>query len=182
MNIFHIDKDPRQCAVWMVDRHVVKMILETAQLLSTAHRVIDGTVVLGHRKQANGSSRKIKQWVLNDARETILYKATHVNHPSAIWVRESVENYNWLVDHMFALGDEYTYRYGKRHLTIEKLAYTLQSPPFNLKQWDWTVPPSAMDEKYIVSDDPVVNYRNYYNKGKRDLHKWTRRDSPTWII
>lgn len=105
-----MDEDPRQCAVWMVDKHVVKMILETAQLLSTAHRVIDGTLtevnvyVDGYDKVKNK-----KSWVLDDSRDGIFYRATHINHPSAIWARESVENYNWLAEHLFALSDEYTY-------------------------------------------------------------------------
>jgi hypothetical protein len=74
----------------MVDRHVVKMILESAQLLSTAHRVLDGVAVIGGKL----GGRKKTEWVLDDARQDVLYKATHMNHPSAIWARKSVENYN----------------------------------------------------------------------------------------
>ena len=196
MNIFFLDEDPRQCAEWMVDRHVVKMIVETAQLLSTAHRVIDGLQVEVTYKTPDvvmplpfegttiikpGKLRKKKVWVLDDERNDTLYASTHMNHPSAVWVRESVENYNWLVDHLHALGQEYTYRYGKKHATIEKCFYPLQSPPFGLRNWDWTKPPSAMDASYIISDDPIVNYRNYYKYGKSKLHAWKNREAPGWI-
>jgi len=137
MNIFYISKDPVQAAEWMVDKHVVKMILESAQLLSTAHRILDGQETLGKSK----TGRNVKRWILPDARESVLYSATHINHPSAIWCRRSVENYNWLADHMFALLYEYTYRYNKQHKIEGELSYMLQSPPFALKQYDMTVMP-----------------------------------------
>ena len=128
-----------------------------------------------------GKLRKKKLWKLEDSRDSVLYSATHINHPSAIWCRQSVENYNWLVDHLFALGDEYTYRYGKKHATITKLGYMIQSPPFNLKDWDWTPMPSCMDKQYIISDDPIVNYRHYYCEGKKNLHRWKKREKPEWM-
>jgi hypothetical protein len=177
MNIFYLDRDPVQAAQWMVDKHVVKMILESAQLLSTAHRFLDGTEYVDA-----SSGRRIKRWALADSREPIVYKATHINHPSAVWCRQSVENYNWLSDHLYALSAEYTYRYGKTHKCItDGLAYVLQSPPLKLKEWDETPMICAMDEKYVVSKDPVENYRNYYRQGKPHLHKWTNRAPPPWI-
>lgn len=175
MNIFYIDKDPVQAAEWMVDKHVVKMILESAQLLSTAHRVLDGIEYIENGK------RKIKRWLLEDARENVLYKATHINHPSAIWCRESIENYNWLVDHFFALMTEYTYRYDREHKCYGELSYMLQSPPKNLTKFDWTEMPSAMADEYIISNDPLTNYRNYYKLGKVSMHSWKRRQPPEWI-
>lgn len=183
MNIFYLSESPRQCAEWMVNRHVVKMVTETAQLLSTAHRVLDGTqqIIEGHVDEFGVKHRKKTSWVLDDHRDSILYSATHINHPSAIWCRQSVENYNWLVDHLFALGDEYTYRYGKKHATITKLGYTIQSPPFNLKAWDWTPMPSCMPSEYIISDDPILNYRKYYSEAKKHLHSWKKRDQPQWM-
>jgi hypothetical protein len=196
MNIFYLSESPVECAQAMVDRHVVKMILETAQLLSTAHRVLDGVCTEvtyktpdkiidmpfeGTKLLKKGKLRKKKVWKLNDSRDDILYSATHINHPSAIWARESVENYLWLVDHLFALGDEYTYRYGKIHLTMKKLGYEIQSPPYSLKEWDMTLMPSCMDKEYIISDEPIVNYRNYYAHGKKHLHAWKRREPPAWI-
>lgn len=176
MNIFYLHEDPRQCAEWMVDKHVVKMILETAQLLSTAHRLLDGVESID-----TSSGRKKRVYTLNDERNTIFYSATHINHPSAVWARQSVENYIWLVDHLFALSDEYTYRYGKRHATMTKMGYDIQSPPHNLKEWDMTPMPSCMDEQYKIGEDPIANYRNYYKYGKASMHNWKKREAPEWI-
>jgi hypothetical protein len=158
----------------MFDVHVVKMAHKTAQLLSTAHRVIDG-IEIQLELEKDGKIRKKKVWVLDDARNDILLNATHIDHPSSVWCRQSVENYNWLVDHLYALGQEYTYRYRKKHAVIEKCFYTLQSPPHGLREWDWTQPPSVMDDEYIISDDPIVNYRNYYAKADVKLHRWKNR-------
>jgi hypothetical protein len=152
------------------------MILETAQLLSTAHRLLDGTESID-----TSSGRKKRVYALPDERDAVLYSATHANHPSAVWARQSVENYNWLVDHLFALSDEYTYRYGKTHLTITKLGVAIASPPLNLKEWDMTPMPSCMDEQYKIGEDPIANYRNYYKYGKASMHSWKKREVPEWI-
>lgn len=168
MNIFYLSEDPDECARWMVDKHVVKMILETAQLLSTAHRVLDGDPDDGtlHDKLTN----------------ELLYKRTHKNHPSAIWARESDGNYRWLYRHLLALLKEYTFRYGKHHAVETKgISGRLRHFPFKIKQGLRTPMPSCMDEEYRISDDPVVNYRNYYVKGKAHLHNWKNRSPPDWI-
>lgn len=162
----------------MVDKHVVKMILESAQLLSTAHRLLDGTQIEGTSK----TGRKAKRWILHDGRQDVLYQATHINHPSAVWCRQSVENYSWLVEHFYALMAEYTHRYTKKHACNGDLSYMLQSPPHKLKDYDWTTMPSAMADEYKISDDPLTNYRNYYKIGKATMHKWTNRQPPEWII
>lgn len=178
MNIFYIDRCPVAAAQGMVDRHVVKMILESAQLLSTAHRFLDGREVAGKSK----TGRNAKRWVLDDSRDAVLYQATHINHPSAVWCRKSVENYNWLVKHFFALGEEYTYRYGKTHKCFGELSYQLQSPPKNLTNYDMTTMPSAMAPEYVISEDPLENYRNYYRIGKARMHSWKKRQPPLWMI
>ena len=94
MNIFHLDNDPIKAAQMMLDKHVVKMIVEYAQLMSTAHRVLDGEHYYG--KTVNG--RKIARWK-HPTLDNQLYKASHVNHPSNIWLRESDDNYFWLYRH-----------------------------------------------------------------------------------
>jgi hypothetical protein len=178
MNIFYVNSDPEVAARSMVDRHVVKMILETAQLLSTAHRVIDGEEYVGQSQ----SGRKAKRWRLSGNADAIMYSATHINHPSAVWVRENSANYAWLYDHLLSLGREYTYRYGRTHLTIDKLKDILKDAPENIEQSNvMTKMPSCMDKQYIVSLDPIINYRNYYNYGKTDLLRWSTRPPPQWI-
>jgi hypothetical protein len=179
MNIFYLHSDPKVCAEWAVDSHCVKMILEAAQLLSTAHRVLDGIEYIDA-----SSGRKIKRWSIDDDRENILYSATHVNHPSAIWARESNNNYNWLWCYLYEHCKEYTRRYGKVHKIEQSgLLKVLQTPPHNIPIKHFFQPPSAMDAKYIISENSITNYRNYYKVGKAHLHKWKAPAlPPSWIM
>lgn len=178
MNIFYVDEDPATAAKCLVDKHVVKMILESAQLLSTAHRILDGVEYEGKSQ----SGRKARRWILDDGREHIIYTATHINHPSAIWCRQSIANYNWLYDHFNALMCEYTHRYGKFHKCYGEISAMLLEPPQNLKESNWSTMPSAMPEEFINDKNtPLTNYRNYYRIGKSNLHKWTKREPPEWI-
>ena len=94
MNIFYLNNNPELCAKYHVDRHVVKQVLEYSQILSTAHRVLDGT----HLIDISDSGRKVSRWILDDNRNDLLYKATHINHPSTLWARQSSENYMWLAE------------------------------------------------------------------------------------
>lgn len=176
MNIFYISEDPFEAARMMVDKHVVKMILETAQLLSTAHRVIDGEEFVGQSL----SGRKAKRWRLPDFRDAVLYQATHINHPSAVWCRNSNNNYNWLYAHFLALLDEYTYRYGKVH-KCATLVDSLRSTPHNIHVGYLTPVTPAMPDEYKVEHDSVTSYRNYYRVAKQRMHKWTNRQIPEWI-
>lgn len=176
MNIFFLDKDPQLAAEYHHDKHVVKMILETAQLLSTAHRVLDGVQYID---QSTG--RKIKRWKMNDEfMEDRLYKATHINHPSNIWARESSENYEWLYQLFVCLCYEYTHRYGKVHATCKKLAVVLGQVPRNIKNGPMTKMPQAMPEDYRTSDS-VQAYRNYYIGAKKNQSKYTNRKAPDWL-
>ena len=93
MNVFYLDDDPLLCASYHNDKHVVKMLVEYAQLMSTAHRVLDGKLWYG--KTING--RKIARYFLEDGEmNSSLYKASHINHPSNVWARSSANNYHWL--------------------------------------------------------------------------------------
>ena len=175
MNIFYLSNDPKQCAQEHCDKHIVKMILEYAQLLSTAHRVIDGTMVPGLTQ----TGRKCKRWKLTDDRDTTMYQATHVNHPSAVWARQSNNNYNWLYNLFVECCKEYTYRYGKVHSTEQKLKSVLQTPPKRIKVGNLTVVPQAMPEEY-KQQDPIRGYRTYYREAKRDFCRWTNRNTPEW--
>lgn len=176
MNIFYLDVSPNLSAQWMVDRHVVKMILETCQLLSTAHRVLDGTPTEGKTK----TGRKATCYVLSDHRENVIYQATHINHPSSVWCRANSSNYGWLHTHLGALLKEYTYRYGKTH-SCHHIYEALTEHPLNIKSGPFTQPTPAMDMSYIISKDSVENYRNYYKQAKTHLHCWTKREKPFWL-
>ena len=156
MNIFYLDNDPENAARYQCDKHVVKMILETAQLLCTAHRLLDGVEVLGNEP---------------------LYKATHQNHPSSIWVRESSGNYEWLYKHFAFLLDEYTERYSKIHKT-SRLLGVLKNLPENIPNAGMKVPPQCMPDEYRNSDT-VEAYRNYYIGEKSYMATW-KRNKPKW--
>lgn len=176
MNIFFLDKDPQLAAEYHHDKHVVKMILETAQLLSTAHRVIDGAQYID---QSTG--RKIKRWKMDDSSiDDVMYKATHMNHPSNVWARESKDNYMWLYRLFINLCHEYTHRYGKVHATYNKLAFILSRPPKNIKDIGMINMPQAMPDEY-KNVDSVAAYRAYYRGAKKDQSKYTKREVPDWL-
>lgn len=137
------------------DKHVVKMILEYAQLLSTAHRLLDGDNV-----------------------PEVLYKVTHKNHPSAVWTRESRDNYIWLYDLFVSLCDEYTSRYGKIHATDKKLRWALYKVPKSIPNVGFTSLRLAMPDEYKQAC-PVASYRAYYKAEKSNIAKW-KTNQPTW--
>lgn len=177
MNIFYIEKDPQTCAQSHNDKHVVKMILEYAQLLSTAHRIIDGTVTVGLSK----SGRKQTRYALPDDRDGVLYSATHVNHPSAKWARDSLANYSWLYQMWSFLMEEYTHRYGKQH-SSERLLDALRAAPKNIvKDKPFEDPWRAMPDDVKIGSDSLASYRNYYIKNKRGMSRWTNREMPQWF-
>jgi hypothetical protein len=180
MNIFALDKDPQKAAQLHCDKHVVKMILEYAQLLSTAHRVLDGNLVVGQ----SASGRKNTSWILSDNRNNILYKATHNNHPSAIWTRQSRDNYAWLWKLLDALCKEYTHRYIKVHkVEREGLLEQLRFVPSGIAEHPkLTEPTPAMPDIYKVKGDSITSYRNYYVGAKKDMAKWKNRQTPEWFL
>lgn len=177
MNVFYFTNDTRQCAQWHLDKHVVKMIVEYAQLMSTAHRILDGKEYAGKTRL----DRNIKRWLLPDGRENILYKASHVKHPSGLWVRQSNNNYNWLYSLFCELSYEYQYRYGRDHKTFLDLKEVLQSPPRNIEVGYFTPPPPAMPDQYKIDPDSRKCYMAYYNGAKRSFAKWTKREVPEWF-
>lgn len=181
MNIFILDKNPTVAAQLQCDKHVVKMILESAQMLSTAHRLLDGRMVLGKSK----TGRAAKTWVLDDpVRDTVLYKAVHINHPCTIWTMESRANYDWHFEHYTALHNEYQYRYGKTHKSYIDLAYVLRDAPDNIPYEPMTPFRLAMGiaPECINPADPVGSYRAFYQT-KQDRFKmtWSKREVPEWF-
>jgi len=166
MNLFATSVNPRTCAIDLPDKLVVKMILETAQLLSTAHYEVMGTT------EVDGVP---------------LYKPTHKNHPSAVWVRASRDNYHWAFDHFVALCEEYTRRYGKTHATETKLRWALCSAPDALTYTGLTPTPACMPDQFKIEDPgawPTESYRHYLSLGKAytaDAAKaWAKAGSPPW--
>ena len=176
MNIFYLHEDPIQNAKWHIDKHIVKMPIEYAQLMSTAHRLLDGEMYLG--KTAIG--RNIKRWRLHDEREDILYKASHINHPSAIWVRESIENYFEMYKLYIAVLSEFTNRYGKIHGS-SKPSIALIRPPSNIPMVKGTQLPQCMPEICKVKNNPILAYRNYYIVEKNSFASWKNREIPEWF-
>ena len=179
MNIFYLDHDVYKCAEMHNNKHTVKMILEYAQLLSTAHRFLDGTLIDGYSK----TGRKQKRYVLSSDLDSIFYASTHINHPSAIWVRQSPENYLWLANMLLALCEEYTYRYGKTHkVERDRLCFVLlKNIPKNIGNKGWSEPTPAMPEDVKVSGDSIASYQNYYIKNKMHLANWKKRNTPQWF-
>lgn len=160
-----------------VDKHCVKMILEYAQLLSTAHRVLDGDLSVGVSK----TGRKQTRYILPDNRESTLYSATHINHPSAVWARKSARNYLWLYDMFVAVLKEYTYRYEKVH-KCSMLLNSLAGLPKNISlDDDFTEPTPAMPDQYKVAGNSIESYKNYYLGEKTRMFSWKKREVPSWI-
>jgi len=178
MNIFYLHPNPKECAKLHNDKHVVKMILEYAQLLSTAHRFLDGTLSIG----ISNTGRKQTRYVLPNERDNILYKSTHINHPSAVWVRQSRDNYAWLWHLLQAVCGEYTYRYGKVHkVEREGLLEQLRFIPAGIAEHPkFTEPTPAMPEEFKVSGNSVRSYINYYVGAKQHLASWKKREKPEW--
>ena len=177
MNIFILDRNPYEAALQMCDKHVVKMVTETAQLLSTCHRLLDGEMYLDRTK----AGRRIKRWRLDDNREHKLYKASHINHPCNIWLRENTSNYEWTYNHFIALCNVYKQRYGRTHKADTDFRDYLIAPPNNLKVGSLTEFPQAMPNE-CKQKDVVLAYRSYYNKYKSDIAKWKSGLIPEWFV
>lgn len=183
MNIFILSKDPVEAAQLQCDKHVVKMIVESAQMLSTAHRMLDGYV---EKRPSKSGKRMVNYWVHPiQNMEDNLYKAVHHGHPCTVWTMQTNANYEWHYKHFIALCDEYAYRYGKVHATDTKLRNVLRKPPSGIK-WSnlYTDFPLAMqhEPQCMHEGDPVRSYQEYYQT-KQDRFKmiWTKRDVPEWF-
>lgn len=179
MNIFILNNDPVLAAQEQCDKHVVKMIVESAQMLSTVHRMLDGTM----ERRPSKSGAMLQYWKLHDDREDIVYKACHFNHPSTIWTRESKANYDWHYKHFIGLCDEYTYRYGKVHSTDTKLRKHLVHAPNNIPMKGLTPFKLAMGSNpECMFEDAVKSYRAFYHTKQAKFNMaWTKRPQPKWF-
>lgn len=165
MNIFYLDSDPKLAAQMLCDKHVVKMTLETAQLLCTAHHVLG----------APGSA--LEPFSSNPL---VPYRPTHKNHPQSVWVRSSVGNYQWLGQYFHEIAIEYTHRYKKQHLAYIRCKHLADTPPLKISYEDFSEPYKCMPDVYKV-ESTIESYRNYYRIAKRDIIKYTNRDIPLWL-
>jgi len=136
MNIFYLHKDPYKAAELQYNKHVVKMILESAQMLCTAH----------HHYSVFAE---------------VPYKKAHYNHPSTIWCRQNKNHYRWLYNHMIAIGQEYTARYGKEHMSITKCRLPLFQYPVGIPEGKFEQPPQCMPDEY-KHESAIHAYWNYY--------------------
>lgn len=164
MNIFWLSNDPEEIPKWMVDDHAKngKMALEAAQLMTNCYSIEQ----LSHEscpRTINGNVRKY----------------THVNNPCAKWVKESADNFEWLLIHAQAILFEREFRCGKSHAILPFIRWCRDNKP-DLPQRGLT-PPAKNVKGYQKFDDPVLTYRNYYKLGKSHLHVWTRRKKPEWL-
>lgn len=156
MNIFVLHKTPEGSAQYQCDKHVVKMVLETAQILCS---------VFYH----------------NSIVENIPYRLTHANHPCCVWARESRGNFEWLLNHFFALLSEYNTRYGKAHkcgVIYWWIVGNKDSLVFDKEEQTAFV--QCMPEQY-KGLDAVEAYRNYYNGDKLGFAKWRYSRKPEWV-
>jgi len=157
MNLFILALNFDECAMYMIDKHISKMILEAVQMLCAAKYILEP-----------------------EGDHTKLYRMTHKNHPVTIWIRTSLANYMWTLDMVDAMHKEWQYRY--QH-TKEHKSYTLakwlreNSPSF--EQTELTPFALAMPDEY-KTDDPVESYRSYY-RSKASFASWKRRDKPDWF-
>ena len=152
MNIFAVDTDPKIAAQQLCDKHVVKMILESAQMLCSVF--------------PNGDAP---------------YRRAFYNHPCTKWARESAENYEWLLDHAYAMCQEYTRRYGKVHKSLDAISWCGSNyHKLNIPRKGLTKFAQAMPEQYKNSCG-VTAYRSYYNGEKAYFAKWSKRETPSWF-
>lgn len=200
MNIFVLDKDPIVAAQLQCDKHVVKMVTESAQMLSTVHRVLDGVPV---KKPSKSGKTMRTHYDLYEGQddlemETLLMDNVHEKHPCTLWSMINTANYDWHWEHLKALCEEYTYRYHtekepyKMH-KVERidpvvgfsLLHALSNHPRNLPKSNKMTPfPLAMksNPECMFEGDPVRSYREFYQtKQYRFKMVWTKRDIPEWF-
>lgn len=152
MNIFVLDSNIKKCAEYHCDKHVVKMILESAQILSSVLRI--NNINCG-------------------------YKITHPNHPCVLWTGKSLSNWRWLRELAKALNTEYRFRFNKEK-NHKSFDLTQGMPIPRIPDCGLTPFVKIMPEKY-QHKNPVNAYRKYYLGEKKAILKWTKRSIPFWI-
>lgn len=191
MNIFVLHFSQRKAARWHCDKHVVKMLLETVQLLYTAHWCLaypeldkcKGSQILSKTQKLLAIPENMETAPLNLSGKH--YRPVHSFHPCARWARETSGNYRWLANLGLELAREFRFRYGHSHSCEEHVEWLSKNPPTNIPRWTRTNFPLAMDDRFKISNDPIVSYRYFYkqSKGKeRGLLTYTKREIPHWLL
>jgi hypothetical protein len=184
MNLFNLDEDLDKCAEYHVDKHVNKMILECAQICCTVVWIdkhlgfVPRALNKEERDLINVLKRDIKH-LPPEERPLTPYLPMMYNHPSTIWARSSLDNYEWTFCYGHALAEEYRYRYGKEHKSfwqvINKLPDLQSMERVGLTSFAMAMPDVLKDES-----DPIQSYRNYYMLDKATFASWTGRSQPDW--
>ncbi len=197
MNIFFLDRDPVATAKYHCNRHVVKMVVETAQLLATAHRLLDGRPETAEWVDAGRTRKRIlhllpgEYWQLTRVGGQLkpsyvggatwpLPAVTHANHPQAIWVRSSEAAYSWTFQLFEALLWEFARRYGRVHAYAKHLAALRVVPTWLPRSTGWTDPPLTMPDQYKL-DDAVDSYQALYVGDKARFAIWLDGETPKWF-
>lgn len=167
MNIFVLHENPKIAAIYHHNKHIVKMPLETAQMLSTSHHMI-----LGDRAQKDK-----------------LYKCTHYNHGCNVWLRQSLSNYNWLCELGIRLCEEYEFRYKRSYASLKVIKYAMNNPipiddigltPFYLAMPDFCKESSVVESyRNFYCYEKLASYNSKYNRW--EVNKWKNRNKPSWI-
>lgn len=177
MNLFYLDQDIKKCAEYHIDKHVVKMILESAQLLCTTLWV-DRAVGYKPEKLTKDELAEVKYF--QQVEQVAPYKPISINHPCAIWTRSSYDNYVWVISYATALFEEYRFRYGmfKTHKSFEAIAALKK--PNSIPSIGLTRHALAMPDQY-KTNCVIQSYRNYYIEEKTKLSGWKNRPIPEWV-
>ena len=160
MNVFYIASDPVEAGRMHCDQHVGKMLIETSQMMSTAHRMLNNNTY---------------------ADTAGLYRSTHANHPSCQWVRSSTLHYLWALRLACALSSEFRDRYGKSHKTSTLLSKLAHVPP-KMPRDGFRPPPQCFGDANsdLMQPDTVAAYRAYYRR--KGFPKWSKSKTPEWYL
>ena len=184
MNLFYLDENLDACAEAHVDKHIVKMPLEAAQLLCTAIWVdsVIGFVPRALNKEETRELNSLKSNIKSlpmEERPLTPYLPMMYNHPCTIWTRSSLDNFEWVHCYANALNDEYYYRYGRQHKSVVEVINRLPEPK-NMPRLGMTEFLLAMPDELKMEGDPIQSYRDYYHLDKATFAKWSYRDKPHW--
>ena len=183
MNLFYLDEDLDACAEAHVDKHIVKMPLEVAQILCTTTWIdkhlgfIPRALYKEESDHLNSLKKEIKHLKLEE-RPLTPYLPMMYNHPCTIWARSSLDNHEWTHCYGNALGEEYRYRYGKQHKAVTVINNL--PDPTRLERLGFTEFGLAMPDILKDYANPIQSYRDYYHLDKATFASWTGRPTPDW--